>query len=156
MYNKLEDGSIQLINEDVPFKTKSLACKELKMSAKKRRPPSLRREERGPEEFAYTIPTPSEASDAVWCFGSGLGIGVLKNIIYITYIYIYIYFLYSTRGVGGLTCLFFVFILIKNWNLNSYTNSNLTSSCIPLGTYPRLCPPLHPPTPSPLSLSSRG
>lgn len=35
VYNKLEDGSMQLINDDMPFKTKSLACKELKMSGKK-------------------------------------------------------------------------------------------------------------------------
>ena len=55
---------------------------------------SSRRGGGGGRKFAYTIPTPSEASDAVWCFGSGLGIGVLKNIIYITYIYIYIFFVF--------------------------------------------------------------
>ncbi|SRR5258706_16264985 len=32
------------------------------------------------------------------------------------------------------------FYFNKNLNLNSYMNSNFTSSCIPLGTYPRLCP----------------
>lgn len=35
VYNKEEDGSIKLYNEDMPFKTKSLSCKTLKMSCKK-------------------------------------------------------------------------------------------------------------------------